>query len=229
MGGDGLGVPRLDRGAERVAAVGLDDDGRLQVPARMGPGLDGCDRAGHGGVDGDAEALAVADLLADGHAVSDFDERLAGRADVLRHRDGDDARVQRDDGRLTRKLLIALWMDAAEKGSFQGCTTSVHEVLGSGGRSKARRKGSILRQPVRFFDSLTAYFNIPHRAGKIYGYFLTLLIFLRIFADSIRKYLYKNTEKKRMGERGKSKMESGKFCKAVSRVLSGSGTEMKES
>ena len=80
-----------------------------------------------------------------------------------------------------------------------------------------------------FFDSLTAYFNIPHRAGKIYGYFLTLLIFLRIFADSIRKYLYKNTEKKRMGERGKSKMESGKFCKAVSRVLQGSGTEMNES
>ena len=148
-GGDGLGVPRLDRGAERVAAVGLDDDGRLQVPARMGPGLDGRDRAGHGGVDGDAEALAVADLLADGHTVSDFDERLAGRADVLRHRDGDDARVQRDDGRLTRKLLIALRMDAAEKGSFQGCTTSVHEVLGSGGRSKARRKDSVLRRPVK--------------------------------------------------------------------------------
>ena len=180
-------------------------------------------------MDGDAEALAVADLLADGHAVSDFDERLAGRADVLGHGDGDDARVQRDDGCLARKLLIALWMDAAEKGSFQGCTTSVHEVPESGGRSKARRKGSILRQPVRFFDSLTAYFNIPHRAGKIYGYFLTLLIFLRIFADSIRKYLYKNTEKKRMGERGKSKMESGKFCKAVSRVLQGSGTEMNES
>ena len=115
----------------------------------MGPGLDGRDRAGHGGVDGDAEALAVADLLADGHAVSDFDERLAGRADVLRHRDGDDARVQRDDGRLTRKLLIALRMDAAEKGSFQGCTTSVHEVLGSGGRRKARRKDSILRRPVK--------------------------------------------------------------------------------
>ena len=148
-GGDGLGVPRLDRGAERVAAVGLDDDGRLQVPARMGPGLDGRDRAGHGGVDGDAEALAVADLLADGHAVSDFDERLAGRADVLRHGDGDNARVQRDDGRLARKLLIALRMDAAEKGSFQGCTTSVHEVLGSGGRKKTRRKGSILRRPVK--------------------------------------------------------------------------------
>ena len=115
----------------------------------MGPGLDGCDRAGHGGVDGDAEALAVADLLADGHAVSDFDERLAGRADVLRHRDGDDARVQRDDGRLTRKLLIALRMDAAEKGSFQGCTTSVHEVLGSGGRKKTRRKDSVLRRPVK--------------------------------------------------------------------------------
>ena len=32
-----------------------------------------------------------------------------------------------------------------------------------------------------------------------------------------------------MGERGKSKMESGKFCKAVSRVLQGSGTEMNES
>ena len=95
------------------------------------------------------EALAVADLLADGHAVSDFDERLAGRADVLGHRDGDDARVQRDDGRLTRKLLIALWMDAAEKGSFQGCTTSVHEVLGSGGHKKTRRKDSVLRRPVK--------------------------------------------------------------------------------
>ena len=87
--------------------------------------------------------------------------------------------------------------------------------LAAKGATVYRRKGSILRQPVRFFDSLTAYFNIPHRAGKIYGYFLTLLIFLRIFADSIRKYLYKNTEKKRMGERGKSKMESGKFRKAA--------------
>ena len=118
--------PRLDRGAERVAAVGLDDDGRLQVPARMGPGLDGRDRAGHGGVDGDAEALAIADLLADGHAVSDFDERLAGRADVLGHGDGDDARVQRDDGRLTRKLLIALRMDAAEKRTRHSAITSIH-------------------------------------------------------------------------------------------------------
>jgi hypothetical protein len=40
-------------------------------------------------------------------------------------------------------------MDAAEKGSFQGCTTSVHEVLGSGGRKKTRRKDSVLRRPVK--------------------------------------------------------------------------------
>ena len=55
---------------------------------------------------------------------------------------------------------------------------------------------------------VSAYFNIPHRAGKIYGYFLALLIFLRNFPDSIRKYLYKNTEKR---ETGKKRAESGKF------------------
>ena len=81
-----------------VGKVVFKDDGEHLASVGVQAGPDGHHLAGHRGVDGGAQALAVADFLAHLHGVAHLDQRRAGRADMLHHGQHDLRRQRRGNG-----------------------------------------------------------------------------------------------------------------------------------
>ena len=107
------------RGDGLVPEIVVDDDGVRHPAIGVRPGLDGGDGAGDGGVDGDAQTLAVADLLAPQDPVADAYQGFAGRADVLDQRDhhplrGDGVKGRHRGGH----FFIVFGVDSAKKQVF---------------------------------------------------------------------------------------------------------------
>ena len=72
--------------AQRVQMVIFDDHAEDGAAVGVGPHFHRLYLTGNGSVNRDAQALIVADLLTPGHQIALGDQRLTGRADMLRHR-----------------------------------------------------------------------------------------------------------------------------------------------
>ena len=118
------GLTRLNAGGKVVAAVAFDQDGHDVGTARMRQRLHGDDRAGDGSMHRDAESGAVTDFLPEQNMLPDGNQRLAGRADVLRHGNRNGLRPEGNQGRIAGQLFIAPRMDAAKKGTWHRHITS---------------------------------------------------------------------------------------------------------
>ena len=90
----------------------------------MGAGLHGDDLAGDGGMDGDAQTLAVTDLLTKEHPVAYGYQALAGGADVLQQ--GDDYLLGGHGTEFRDGLghfFVVLGVDTAKEQAFHSFTS----------------------------------------------------------------------------------------------------------
>ena len=107
---------------ELIQMVILNDNAHAGHAVGVGAGLHSLDRAGHGGVDGDAQTLVVADLLAHQDTVALLDQGLAGCADVLRHGDHQQIRGGESlDFLAFGVVLIFFGVYPSEKGKRHNC------------------------------------------------------------------------------------------------------------
>ena len=110
----GAGLNRL---AQSIQMVIFDHNAQHRAAVGVGPHLHRFHLAGNGSVDRNAQALIVADLLALGHQITLGDQRLTGRADMLRHRDHNDVRLRKYLGFLVARIpFVFFGMHPAEKG-----------------------------------------------------------------------------------------------------------------
>ena len=99
-----------------LQAVGGDDDGFALGAAGAVNRPDGLDRARNAGMDRRRNrCIAIADKLADLDGIADFNDRLAGGADVLRHGNSDLCRDRHDHTFQLGCVLLVLHMDAGKR------------------------------------------------------------------------------------------------------------------
>ena len=110
-----LGRQRREIRAGGVLEVVFDHDRGDHVAQRMGSRLDGNHLAGDSRMDGGGDGCGiVSDLLTHLHIVAHFDQRLAGCADMLHHRERDLRRRSNDGHRNVRRLHV-VGMNSAMK------------------------------------------------------------------------------------------------------------------
>ena len=109
----GAGLHRL---AQSIQMVIFDDHAEHGAAVGVGPHLHRLDLAGNGSVNGNTQALIVTDLLSLGHQIALGNQRLTGRADMLRHRNDYDVRFGKYLGFLVARVpFVFFGMDPAEK------------------------------------------------------------------------------------------------------------------